>query len=154
MFVIRSPREFYAGAIYIAFGLLGLWFGWAYPMGTAGRMGGGYFPKVLSGLLIFFGVIALFRGITVSGQPLAPIRLKPLVLIIAACSLFGLLLQPVGLIGALFLLTVMTAMASQEFRWSPAALAGALGLVAVCAGVFVWGLSVPMPLIGSWFVKS
>jgi hypothetical protein len=154
MLVIRSPREFYAGAIYIAFGLLGLWFGWAYPMGTAGRMGGGYFPKVLSGLLILFGVIALFRGITVSGKALAPFRMKPLVLIIAACSLFGLLLQPVGLLGALFLLTVMTAMASQEFRWSPLALAGALALVAACAGVFVWGLSVPLPLFGSWLIKS
>jgi hypothetical protein len=154
MFVIRSPREFYAGAIYIAFGLMGLWLGWTYPMGTAGRMGGGYFPKVLSGLLILFGLIALFRGVTISGQPLAPMKLKPLVLIIAACSLFGLLLQPVGLIGALFLLTVMTAMASQEFRWSPIALAGALGLVAVCAAVFVWGLSVPMPLIGTLFIKS
>ncbi len=154
MVTIRSPREFYAGAIYIAFGMLGLWFGWLYPMGTAGRMGGGYFPKVLSGLLILFGLIALFRGVTVSGQHLAPLRLKPLALIIAACSLFGLLLQPVGLIGALFLLTVMTAMASQEFRWSPVALAGALALVAACAGVFVWGLSVPMPLIGSWFVRS
>jgi Tripartite tricarboxylate transporter TctB family len=154
MVAIRSPREFYAGAIYIAFGILGLWFGWMYPMGTTGRMGGGYFPKVLSCLLILFGVIALFRGVTVSGEPLAPIRLKPLVLIIAACSLFGLLLQPVGLIGALFLLTVMTAMASQEFRWSPVALAGALGLVMVCAGVFVWGLSVPMPLIGTLFVRS
>jgi Tripartite tricarboxylate transporter TctB family len=154
MVAIRSPREFYAGAIYIAFGILGLWFGWAYPMGTAGRMGGGYFPKVLSCLLIMFGLIALFRGATVSGQGLASMRLKPVVLIIAACSLFGLLLQPVGLIGSLFLLTVMTAMASQEFRWSPVALAGALGLVAVCAGVFVWGLSVPMPLLGNWFVRS
>jgi hypothetical protein len=154
MLAIRSPREFFAGTIYIAFGFLGLWFGWAYPMGTAGRMGGGYFPKVLSGLLILLGFIALFRGITVSGQPLAPVRLKPLILIIAACSLFGLLLQPVGMIGALFLLAVMTAMASQEFRWSPSALAGALCLVAVCAGVFVWGLSVPMPLVGTLFVKS
>jgi hypothetical protein len=116
--------------------------------------GRGYFPKVLSGLLILLGFIALFRGITVSGQPLAPVRLKPLILIIAACSLFGLLLQPVGMIGALFLLAVMTAMASQEFRWSPSALAGALCLVAVCAGVFVWGLSVPMPLVGTLFVKS
>jgi hypothetical protein len=45
MVAIKSPREFYAGAIYIAFGVAGLWLGWAYPMGTAGRMGGGYFPK-------------------------------------------------------------------------------------------------------------
>ncbi len=68
---IRSAREFYAGAIYIAFGLAGLWFGWAYPMGTAGRMGGGYFPKVLSAILIILGLLALARGLKVSGPRLA-----------------------------------------------------------------------------------
>jgi hypothetical protein len=150
MVAIRSPREFYAGAIYIAFGAAGLWFGWAYPMGTAGRMGGGYFPKVLAVLLIMFGLVALFRGVTISGRALAPMRAKPIVLILLACALFGLLLEPVGLIGALSLLIVMSAMASDAFRWSPAALAGALGLVGLCALVFVWGLSVPLPLLGSW----
>jgi Tripartite tricarboxylate transporter TctB family len=150
MVVIRSPKEFYAGAIYIAFGLAGLWFGWAYPMGTAGRMGGGYFPKVLSVILIVFGLLALARGITVSGPALGGMNLRPLLLIAAACSLFGLLLEPVGLIGSLFLMIVMSAMASREFRWSPVAFAGAAGMVAACALIFVKGLSVPMPLLGSW----
>lgn len=154
MAAIRSPREFYAGVLYLAFGAAGLWFGWAYPMGTAGRMGGGYFPKVLALLLIAFGLIALWRGVRVSGPPLAAIRFKSLALILAGCSLFGLLLEPVGLIGSLFLLIVMTAMASREFRWSPLALAGAAGLVAACALVFVWGLSVPMPLIGYWLTSA
>ncbi len=152
MIAIRSPREFYAGAIYVAFGVMGLWFGWTYPMGTAGRMGGGYFPKVLSVILIVFGLIALFRGMRVSGQPLAPFRLKPVVFIPAACALFALLLEPVGLFGALFLLILLSAMASQEFRLSPEAVAGALALVCVCALVFVWGLSVPLPLVGRWFI--
>lgn len=152
MIAIRSPREFYAGAIYIAFGTAGLWFGAAYPMGTAGRMGGGYFPKVLAVLLIVFGLIALMRGVRVSGAPLATIRFRPLVLILVACSLFGLLLEPLGLLGALFLLVVMSAMASRDFSWSPAALAGAAGLIALCALVFVKGLAVPFPLLGSWLV--
>lgn len=151
---IRSPREFYAGAIYIAFGLAGLWFGWAYPMGTAGRMGGGYFPKVLSAILIILGLLALARGLKVSGPRLAPFSLRPLLLIAAACSLFGLLLEPVGLLGSLFLLIVMSAMASQAFRWSPISLAGAAALVGVCALVFVKGLSVPMPLLGSWLASG
>lgn len=154
MVAIRSPREFYAGAIYIAFGVAGLWFGWAYPMGTAGRMGGGYFPKVLSILLIGFGLLALARGIKVSGPQLAAINFRPLLLISAACALFGLLLEPVGFIGSLFVLIVLSAMASREFHWSPKALAGAVGMVAICALIFVKGLAVPMPLLGSWLVNG
>lgn len=68
MVAIKSPREFYAGAIYIAFGVAGLWLGWANPMGTAGRMGGGYFPKMLSVLLIAFGLMALARGCSPSAS--------------------------------------------------------------------------------------
>ena len=151
MVAIRSPREFYAGAVYIAFGLAGLWFGWAYPVGTAGRMGAGYFPKALSVALLAFGAIALLRGVTVSGPRLAPIKLRPVLLIPLACALFGLLLEPVGFIGALMLLILLSAMASREFRWSPLALAGAAALVAASALIFVWGLSVPMPLIGRRF---
>ncbi|MGL4636435.1 MAG: tripartite tricarboxylate transporter TctB family protein [Beijerinckiaceae bacterium] len=150
MLQLRSPREFYAGAIYIAFGIVGLWFGWAYPMGTAGRMGAGYFPKVLSVVLMMLGVIALYRGVRVTGPSLAAFRIKPLLLILAACSLFGILLEPIGLIGALLVLIIMAAMASDHFRWSPMAMVGAVGLVAACALVFVWGLSVPLPLLGSW----
>ncbi|PTM51492.1 tripartite tricarboxylate transporter TctB family protein [Phreatobacter oligotrophus] len=151
MVVVKSPKEFYAGAIYLAFGVAGLWFGWNYPMGTAGRMGAGYFPKVLSAALILLGLVALVRGIRINGAPLDPIRLKPFLLIAAACSLFGLMIEPIGMIGGLFVLILLSAMASREFRWSPVALLGAAGLVAACALVFVWGLSVQMPLVGSWF---
>lgn len=151
MVVVKSPREFYAGAIYLAFGLAGLWFGWNYPMGTAGRMGAGYFPKVLAGGLVVLGILALVRGVRIVGAPLDPIRLKPFLLIVSACSLFGLLIEPVGMIGALSVLILLAAMASQEFRWSGSALLGAAGLVAACSVVFVWGLSVQMPLVGSWF---
>jgi hypothetical protein len=113
MAAIRAPREFYAGVLYLAFGAAGLWFGWAYPMGTAGRMGGGYFPKVLSVLLIALGMLAILRSLTVDGPRLSAIKPRPVLMIPAACVLFGLLLEPVGLIGSLFLLILLSAMASQ-----------------------------------------
>jgi hypothetical protein len=92
----------------------GLWFGRAYPMGTAGRMGVGYFPKVLAAILIGFGVIAMLRGLRIEGPALDTISLKQLLLIFAAFSLFGVVLEPLGLMGALFILIVMTAMASSQ----------------------------------------
>lgn len=150
MRLLRSPKEFYAGLIYFGFGAAGLWFGAAYPMGTAGRMGSGYFPKVLAALLLIFGAIAILRSFRVEGASMEPIRWKPLLLILSGCSLFGLLLQPLGMPIALFILILCCAMASREFRWSAPALGGAVLAVAFCTLVFVKGLSVQMPLIGDW----
>lgn len=150
MHIVRSPKDFYAGLIYLGFGLAGLWFGAAYPMGTAGRMGAGYFPKVLSGLLVLLGLLAIIRALRVEGSPVGAIRWKPLLFILAGCSLFGVLLQPLGMPIALFILILCCAMASREFRWDARALAGALGMVAICALVFIKGLSVQMPLVGDW----
>lgn len=152
MHSVRSPREFYAGLVYLAFGAAGLWFGAAYPMGSAGRMGAGYFPRVLSALLILLGILAVVRGLRIRGDAIATIRWKPLLLILAGCSLFGLLLQPLGMPIALFTLILCCAMASREFRWDPKALLGAVAAVAICALVFVKGLSVQMPLVGDWLV--
>jgi Tripartite tricarboxylate transporter TctB family len=150
MRLLRSPKEFYAGLVYIAFGAAGLWFGAAYPMGTAGRMGSGYFPKILAALLLIFGAIAILRSFRVEGGSMEPIRWKPLLLILAGCSLFGILLQPLGMPIALFILILCCAMASREFRWSASALSGAVLAVALCTLVFIKGLSVQMPLIGDW----
>jgi len=152
MHIVRSPKDFFAGLIYLSFGVAGLWFGAAYSMGTAGRMGAGYFPRVLSGLLVLLGLLAIIRALRVEGSPVGAIRWKPLVLILAGCSLFGVLLQPLGMPIALFILMLCCAMASREFRWDPRALAGALGMVAICALVFIKGLSVQMPLVGDWLI--
>ncbi|MBN8534419.1 MAG: hypothetical protein J0L51_10025 [Rhizobiales bacterium] len=86
MRIIRSPKDLYAGLIYLGFGAAGLWFGAAYPMGSAGRMGSGYFPKVLSALMLVFGVIAILRSLRVDGAPMLAIRWKPLALILLGCS--------------------------------------------------------------------
>lgn len=74
MHIVRSPKDFYAALIYLAFGLGGLWFGATYPMGTAGRMGAGYFPKVLSSLLVLLGIVAMFRSLRVDRPSAMPCR--------------------------------------------------------------------------------
>jgi Tripartite tricarboxylate transporter TctB family len=148
---VSSPKDLWSGLIYLGFGLGGLWFGAAYPMGTAGRMGSGYFPKVLAAVLVGFGVVAIVRSLVLSGEPVSRLHWKPIVLILAACALFGLLLQPAGMIPALFVLTVLSAAASAKFRLEARALLGVVALIAACALIFVKGLGVQMPLLGSWF---
>jgi hypothetical protein len=66
---IRSPKDFWIGLIYLAFGIAVLSVGWDYRLGTAGRMGPGYFPKVLAWLMIGLGVISLMRALAMRGEP-------------------------------------------------------------------------------------
>jgi len=67
---IRNPKDFWAGAIYVAFGAAGLLIGTNYSMGSAGRMGPGYFPVALSVLLLAFGVASLVRSFIRPGDPI------------------------------------------------------------------------------------
>lgn len=147
---IRAPKDFWAGLIYIGAGATALWVGLDYKMGTAGRMGPGYFPKVLGGILILLGLLAILRSLLTKGEVIGTIMWRPLVLILFACVLFGLLLQPFGLIVSLLTLCLVSAAASREFKFSLKATAG-LGLLTVfCTLVFVKGLGVPMPIFGTW----
>ena len=56
---IREPKDFWAGVMFFAFGVAAIVIGTAYPVGTAARMGPGYFPRILGILLIVLGAAAL-----------------------------------------------------------------------------------------------
>jgi hypothetical protein len=60
--IIRAPKDFWTGVIYLGVGALGILVGREYSFGSAGRMGPGYFPFVISCLLLVFGAITVVRG--------------------------------------------------------------------------------------------
>ena len=148
--VIRNPKDFFAALIYLSVGLSAIYMAKELPMGTAVKMGPAYFPTVLGGLLSLIGAISLIRSLVSKGEPVPTIAWKPLLLIVAATVVFGLLVRGAGLLVALPLYVMMTAFASVKFRWGPT-LALAAGATVFCALVFVKGLGVPLPLIGRWF---
>ena len=55
MLSVKDPKDFWSGALFIAFGCAGLWFGRDYAIGTAARMGPGYFPLMMSLALVGLG---------------------------------------------------------------------------------------------------
>jgi hypothetical protein len=148
---IRNPRDFWAGAIYLALAIVAIWIGRNYEQGTAARMGPGYFPTALGSLLAVFGVVSIGRAFIRPGEPIAPFAWRPLLLVLGATVLFGFLLQRVGVLIALPCLIVVGALASRNSRLNVASIAAMIGLVAACVLLFVKALGVPMPLIGSWF---
>jgi hypothetical protein len=147
---IKNPKDFWTGLLYVAFGAITLWIARDYPIGSAGRMGPGYFPTALSALLIVLGIYIFIKGLTREGAPLGRFAWRGVFLVIAATVAFGYLLERAGLVIALLVLIVGSAMASVKFRLEWRASILALGLVVFCIVVFVKGLGVAMPLLGTW----
>jgi putative tricarboxylic transport membrane protein len=147
---IIGPKDFWTGVIYLFVGVAAFWIGREYPFGSAGRMGPGYFPAVLSCLLVLFGLISIGRSFLQPGPPIGSFPFKAIVLVIGATVLFGALINTAGLIIALLVLVLMSAAASEHFRFDWKATLGLIVLVVFCALVFVKGLGVPMPLVGTW----
>jgi hypothetical protein len=150
---MRHPRDFWAGAIYLALGLAVVLIGRNYAQGHAARMGPGYFPTVLGSILLLFGAASVGRSFVRRGEAIGAIAWRPLLLVLGATVLFGLLLERVGLLIALPVLIVVAAMGSRHSRADLPSILALVGIVTFCALVFVKGLGVPMPLIGSWIAR-
>jgi putative tricarboxylic transport membrane protein len=148
--LVRNGKDFWAGVMYIGFGSGFTILGRGYEMGRALRMGPSYFPTILGGLLIFIGTISLIRSFIRPGEPIGAFALKGLVLIIASILLFGSILRGAGLAIALPVLVIVSSCASTRFRWKYS-FAFAVGLTIFSILVFVKGLGVPIPVVGSWF---
>lgn len=148
--LIRNEKDFWIGVVYLAFGSAAIIISRDYSMGTALKMGPSYFPTILGSLLILIGIISLLRSFVKSGTPFGVFALKGLVLIIASIILFGFIVRRVGLVIALPTLVIISSYASTQFRWKYS-LALAAGLTIFCILVFLKGLGVPLPVLGSWF---
>jgi hypothetical protein len=146
---IRHPKDFWTGFIFICFGLAAVYLGQDYQMGTAGRMGPGYFPTILGLLLAVIGAIAVVRSFLRPGEPVGRFYLKNLLLILAAVVLFGVLMRGAGLIPAVLVIVLLSAYASPKFEWLPTVLI-AVGLAAFCVVLFVKVLGLPLPILGPW----
>ena len=142
---LHDNKNFLSGLFFVGTGGLGMFMAQDYPMGTALRMGPGYFPIVLSGMLILFGIYCLIQGL------LNPEKLKhnwsprALLILPIATVVFGLLMEHAGFIPALIVLVFISAYAGSEFKfWE--VLVMAIGLTIGSWALFIWGLGLPYPL--------
>lgn len=142
-------RDAATGLIFVA---IGAWFvvgGWSLDRGTASRMGPGYFPPILSGILIALGILIVARALGARPERIGTIAWRGLFFTLSAPIIFGTTLQGLGLVPSLGLATFCSAMASRRMTF-PYALAISAGLVVFCIGVFSYGLDLPVRLFGPW----
>ncbi len=148
--MIRDPKDFWSGVMFVAVGALAVLVARDYPMGSALRMGPAYFPTVLGVLLTLVGAAAVVRGATRPGAALGRFAWRDLLLILSSTILFGILIRGAGLIAAVATIVLVGAYASTRFRWGYALLL-AFGMAAFCALLFIKALGLPIPMIGPWF---
>lgn len=146
----KELRDFWAGLLYLIIGAAALYMAADYEMGTAISMGPGYFPKVLSGLLIAIGAISMIRSFLVEGEPLKGFAFSKIFFVTLSIIAFALLVEGAGLAIAVMVVFAISAAASKFFNWK-FTLGIALGAAVFCSLVFVKGLGIPLPIFGSWF---
>lgn len=147
---VRNPKDFWAGVLYIVVGVAAAWIARDYTLGTAVRMGPGYFPTVLGAILAIVGLAAMVRSFLVPGEPVGMFAFKPLLIVIGSTLLFGAIVRAGGLAVALPVFVLLGAAASIKFRAGTAVVLAA-GLTLFCILVFVKGLGIPLPILGTWF---
>ena len=141
-------RDIVAGTLFVLIGAFALLVARGYPMGSAMRMGPGYFPVVLGWLLIALGALVGLRAARRRDwQPLAW-GWAPLAWISFSILLFGFLMPRLGLVPALAAMFPVAAAAGREFRLREV-LVLTLVMTAFAGGVFVYGLKLPYPLFNS-----
>lgn len=125
--LIKSQKDFFSGLMFTAIGAAFAYGATSYNIGTGGRMGPGYFPLLLGVILAILGAVVMFKALvveTASGDKVGQWAWKPLGFIIGANLLFGILLgglpsvglPPMGLIAAIFGMTIVSSLAGDDFR--------------------------------------
>ena len=148
----RAVTDILAGLIFVAFGLAFSIASLRYEVGTPLRMGPGYFPLALGGILVLLGLLIVGkRFISGSGDEGRPgsVPWRALFLIVLAVLFFGLTVRGLGLVPATAVTALLTALASSRTSIL-AAVAIAAGLTALCVLIFVLGLQLQLPLVGPW----
>ena len=142
---LRNNKGFLSGVMFVGIGALGIYIAQDYPMGSALRMGPGYFPNVLSGVMILFGIAMLIQGVMKPQRVDGNWSLRALAILPLSTVVFGLLMEHAGFLPALLVLIPMSAYAGTEFRLREVLMLAA-GLTGASWALFIWGLELPYPL--------
>jgi putative tricarboxylic transport membrane protein len=140
-----SRKDFFAGLIFIGFGVFGLFVGWHYPVGTAARMGPGYFPMILSGLVLLIGGVIVTRSFFIAADRVGRFAFRPLTFVLGSAAVFAFLLNSAGLVLSTATLIFFSKLGSNNFHPLEILLLIVI-LTGLAVSVFVLGLGLPMSI--------
>jgi Tripartite tricarboxylate transporter TctB family len=144
MFPIKSPQDFGSAIVFLLMGLAGLYFGKDLNYGSADHMGPGYFPVILSWMIIGIGVVVGLMSLSIEGPPIEPPQFRPAFFVLLSVVVFGYMMSYVGLAITGVVMTLIAAFARREFKLFESLLLG-IGLSIGCVLIFAYGLGQPLP---------
>src|SRR5690349_6232346 len=109
-------QDVFAGLAFMVFGGFFLYFGREYPVGTTLNMGPGYFPMLLSWLVIGLGALVAIKGVLTKGEKLEGWAVRPSILINATYFVFALIIEDMGLFVTALLISLIAAVAGSQFK--------------------------------------
>lgn len=142
---VRSPQDLAGGIALVLLAVLAFSQIGDLKIGTASRMGPGYFPTLLAGLTGLMGVIIAGRSFTNDGPPLDRLHWREGLPLLSAIVAFGLTIRPLGLVIAAILLFGISAFAASDTKWRELLIVSA-ALILFAVGLFVLALGLPFPL--------
>lgn len=143
--LIKNPRDFWAGVMFAGIGALFAGIAFTYKLGTAARMGPGFFPFYLGLLLVVLGGAVVYFSLREEGHKVDKFHWIPLFWVLGSICLFGVLLKVTGVLVAGLGVVIGSSLGSGEFKLKEI-LWLAIGLTVFCAAVFVGGLKLPIPM--------
>jgi len=146
----RALKDILAGLTFVAFGLAFAVLASGYAVGTPVRMGPGFFPLGLGGILVLLGGVIVVKGFLAGeGEAVGVIPWRALGLILGAVLFFGVTVRGLGLVPSTFVAVLMSTFASRRTGLLGAVLI-TVGLTVLCVLIFVVALQLRLPLIGPW----
>jgi putative tricarboxylic transport membrane protein len=142
---IRSPKDFWAGLIFVAIGVGFILLSRQYRLGDLHRMGPAMFPTLVGGLLATLGAVIALRSFVFDGEPVPRLYARPIGVTLLAIVLFGAALQWLGLVAAIAVLVLVGAYAAKDVRPLENAVLAAV-MIVFSVAVFVFLLGLPLPL--------
>lgn len=113
--IVRG-QDFWSGALFIILGVTAFATGLGYRMGTASRMGPGYFPLMLSALLVILGTIIVAVSTRTRGEDVSFGYLRPGLIVLGAVVMFALLIKIAGLFLTAFAVVFVAAHSTRDAR--------------------------------------
>jgi hypothetical protein len=147
MLRIRDQRGFTAGILFLGVGLFAAWVAHGYAFGSTQHMGPGYFPTVLGLGLALIGLLAMLRGLAIEGPPFGRFAWRHAAAVTIGVLAFAALADRFGLIAAVLAVALTTTLGASRAR-PLEAVAIAVVLALLSAGIFYYGLALPFTLFG------
>lgn len=143
---VTRRADLWAGLLCVLLAVFALWVGSGYAVGTAGRIGPGYAPRVLALILLGLGLLMVARSALSTEAAETVFAPRPVVLVLAAVLAFAIIFSHAGLVPAILVSVAIATFAAPENRPSTALAVGAVLSLASWA-LFVKALKLPIPVL-------